>query len=216
MVISSRDLEMVFYFAIPIEKSNISINTNIIGLKNMPEIYRSSIKRFGKLLNRSETFQEVLHDYYEKRHKKKQDQRKDKLKELDNKVSKARMKKLLKIKKNEYKLKKKEWKEKEEEIEEFLDDLSHYSVSFFTTCQMITKKITHGFKINKCMAVYENGFVSIHYIISNDTLLTTITKGKPKYGKKLKKVIGQIRDSMEEILDIAHEEEIEYEDEDFF
>lgn len=172
LVIYAADLGIIYYFTIPISKCNFAHKTNFFSYDDFPDSYRTSRKRFGKLLERSKTIQEVI---------------------LEQKIEDEPEKTIRKELESEL-------KELKESLKSKIKLLSHHSASFFTVCQAIAQKFTPDFDLNKAICIYEHGLLSFHYITS-DTILTNVNLGEIELGKQMTKIIDKIDDSIENIID---------------
>lgn len=171
LVIYNSPSDILYYFTISTNHCSYSITTDFISFPDFPAIYRTSRKRFGKLLDRSYTpFESNFNVKFES-----VEDREDK-KTLDD----------------EFRLKK-------EAVKEQLNSLSYFSASLFTICQAIVQKFSSKLDLNQVLCIYHNGIITFTYIDS-DTILTYINKGSVDLGSELKTLIKRIEDGMQDIL----------------
>jgi hypothetical protein len=177
-VIYNADIDIFYFFTVPTIQCNYKILSCEDQFLDFPDVYRTSKKRFGKLLSRSYTLTEKIKERN--------------LAAEEDKEKKKMIEEELKIFKSDLKIQ--------------ITSLSQFSASFFTICSVICQKFNPNFNLNKSTCLYEKGLIKFIYIDS-DTILTSFSPGNIEYGSELNKVIKKIDESMKEILDIAQNDE---------
>ncbi|MHA1519626.1 MAG: hypothetical protein ACTSRK_05530 [Promethearchaeota archaeon] len=176
LVISCKDLDLLYYFTIASDKCVFKIRENLLSFKDFPEKYITSRKshEFGKLISRSRTLKEAqqIQDILRQ--------------ESDYKKIHAEQ---------QYELIK-------EKLQEHMSTLSHFSASLITICQMICMKFNTEFALTKAVCIYEHGLINLVDIGGADHILTSVTMGTVEYGNELRKTMEKIEKSLEELVDI--------------
>ncbi|MHA1342306.1 MAG: hypothetical protein ACTSRZ_21360 [Promethearchaeota archaeon] len=170
-VIYVHESNLLFYFTIKTKNIYFNQTIDFISSKNFPRTYRTSRKRFGKLLERSYTIEEVT--------------LRQRIESIEDKEQKKKFEEELKSKK--------------QQLRQQIEGYSKISASLFTICQAIAYKLSNNFYINKVICLFKNGCIFLHYIDS-DTILTLINIGKIEYGSEFKNIIKKINESFNEIL----------------
>ncbi|MCF2141177.1 MAG: hypothetical protein K9W44_14050 [Candidatus Lokiarchaeota archaeon] len=176
LVISCKDLDLLYYFTIPSEKCVFKIRENLLSIKDFPEKYITSRKgnEFGKLISRSRTLREA---------------------QLIQKILRED---------SEYKKKqlRQELHQLKTSLQEKMENLSHVSASLITICQMICMKFNREFALTKTICIYEHGLINLVDIGGAYQILTSVTIGKIEYGSILRKTMEKIEQSLAEIVDL--------------
>ncbi|MHA1777412.1 MAG: hypothetical protein DRO88_10080 [Promethearchaeia archaeon] len=177
LVISCKDLDLLYYFTIESEKCIFKIRENLISIKNFPEKYITSrkSKEFGKLVSRSRTLQEAL--LIQELVRETQDFKKKRLRQKLHQVK--------------------------NDLQTQMENLSKVSASLITICQMICMKFNREFALTKTICIFEHGLINLVDIGGADQILTSVTMGEMDYGSTLKKTMEKIEKSLEEIVDLT-------------
>ena len=173
-----------YFFTQPISQCTIQITKQLFGQLDAPEIYITSNKKFGKLINFSKTLHDVLQEQNLA-------QRKDESIEegySEKNLGWRRKREISKIEKAKIKVKEKEMQDRNSSI-------SYYSASLFSISQLLVEKMNQNFFFNKMSIVFEKGLVEIQKL-SEDYLETNIVLGEIKLDKNLVKIVDKFKESM--------------------
>ena len=177
LIINSSNLDYIYYFTLPTQDCAFEFSTDIFPNLDLPDSFRTSLRRFGRMIERATTINESLNSA--------------KLKNLKVKETKKQLEEQIKLKKLE--------------ISEEFKLLSKHSASLFTICKLIAEKLSPNFELPKCVCIFEGGYTT-HSYIDSDTILTTLNIGVLEMGKELKKILKKFDDSMIEILALSQEQ----------
>lgn len=179
LVISCKDLDLLYYFTISSDRCVFKIRENLLSFKDFPEKFISSRKpnEFGKLLSRSRTLKEA-----------------------------QQIQEILRME-SEYKKKqaKQQFHTLKVNLQDQMKTLSHISASLITICQMICMKFNREFALTKAVCIYEHGLINLVDVGGAETILTSVTMGTVEYGGTLRKTMEKIEKSLEEIVDINYQ-----------
>jgi hypothetical protein len=171
LIIYCTSNDMLYYFTIPSEKFSFNCSLLPNSFPNFPETFRTSRKRFGKLLESSLSPKEV--------------KMMQQLKDTSDREARRGLDE--------------EYKTFQQELNVQLTTFSHLSAAFFSICQSIADKITPYIRLNKTICFFKSGIIN-HYYIDTDTILTTIQKGTIEFGSDIKGILKKIDASIQEIL----------------
>jgi hypothetical protein len=205
IVISSTELDMLYYFSIPSEQCTLSGNYSVIIPESIPEIVISSRRRFqfGKMLMRSSSLydlklEEVLpiNDP-------------EKMKEQENQTNQSAPVKSLKKQINSQVKVAQKIENMNESHENSVRLIAQLSASFFVICELIAQKFTPNFQIPKCYCVFENGIVSFLNLFDSESIATILQLGSVEFGSEFQKLWKKITESVDQLVDMHADSESE-------
>ncbi|MHA1730922.1 MAG: hypothetical protein ACTSU5_03220 [Promethearchaeota archaeon] len=180
IVVSCSQLEMLYYFTLPTFECTYKFTTSI-GTKQVHMLSSQKPSQFGKLLMRDAPEPlELAGGGKETREEKGTEKERD----LE-----------------ERKLERERQKAEELAAEERWSKFSFCAASFFTICQIIAKKLTPGYYLQRSYCVFPNGVLSVVDFQDSTSLLTTISPGEVEMGEEIQKVLKKISSSVERVLD---------------
>jgi hypothetical protein len=181
IVISGATWDMLYYFTLPTDQCIFKTDIQLNSLGYFPDFYISNLWRFhfGNVVDRARILLDI----------EKQLLKSDK--ETEKEIKKER--------EDDLKL-------KETALQEQLKALSKYSASFYSVCHMIAQKFSPNFEMHRCFCIFKNGLVTMTRMTESPAVMTNISIGNVQFGSELNKKLKEISESMEEILDIASDD----------